>query len=270
MKAEDLVSKIKKVAQKLTLDVAQLGVKSERWVVEGDVGLTDAQLLPYAARRIEIAERANKGEPEAKRRGLIAIESGGKILRWKPGTVLTYCVFRPTFNSDAEHAAAVRSMELAAADWEGICGVKFEYVPGLDNKADLKLGDVAFPVVRQNGGGNTIAMAFFPNSPLDERLVFVFDGFYASAPGSFDPNGVLRHELGHALGFRHEHIVPEAPDFFSPEDTDHIHRLTDYDPQSVMHYVGPGVGNPKLEFTASDRSGAKDVYGRPYAHFDDV
>jgi hypothetical protein len=158
-------------------------------------------------------------------------------------------------------------MKLATAAWEGMCGVKFLYKSELDSK-EISLGEVSFPVVRQNGGGTTIAMAFFPNSPIDERLVYVFDGFYNKAPGSFDPTGVLRHELGHALGFRHEHIVPEAPDYFVPEDTNHIHRLTDYDPQSVMHYVGPGVGNPKLEFTTSDRVGAVDVYGRPHSQFD--
>ena len=269
MRAEELVTKIKAKAPVINLDVPALGVKSKRWVVEGDVGLTEDQLLTYATERIEIAERAQKGDPAAKRRGMIAIESGGKILRWKPGTVLTYCVYRPTFNSDQEHDAAVRGMQLAAADWEGLCGVKFEYHPELDKKPGLTWGEVQFPVVRQNGGGNTIAMAFFPNSPLRERLVYVFDGFYAGG-GGFDPTGVLRHELGHALGFRHEHIVPEAPDFFNPEDTDHIHRLTGYDPRSVMHYVGPGVGNPKLEFTDNDRTGARILYGGPYSDFDNV
>ena len=50
-------------------------------------------------------------------------------------------------------------------------------------------------------------------------------------------------------------------------DTEHIHLLTDYDPTSVMHYIGPGVGDPQLRFTDADRAGALEVYGEPDSAF---
>jgi hypothetical protein len=265
MKPEELVKIIKEKAPVINVDCAPLGISQKYWIVEGDVPLSEEQLIVYAVERVELAARL-EARPGEKKRGLISIESGGKILRWAPGMVLDYCVWRPSFSSPNEYERVVQDMALATADWSAICGVRFLYRQEFDTKEDFKLGTVSFPVMRHKGGGNTIAMAFFPNSPVKERIVWTYDGYFAEAP-VFDPVGVLRHELGHALGFRHEHIVPEAPDYFVPETTQHIIRLTDYDPQSVMHYIGPGVGNPKLEFTNLDRTAAIRVYGHPDSDF---
>lgn len=263
---EQLLDKIKAEAPQVTIECEQLGVKTTRFIVEGDVGLTEDDLLTYAAERVDLAKKVI-ADPAEKKKGLMAIESGGKILRWARGKVLDYCVYRPTFNTDAEYGRVVSDMRDATDDWSAICGIEFLYRPEKDNDPNLSFGDVLFPVIRQNGGGNTIAMAFFPNDKVEDRLVVCFDGYYDDSEGGFDPIGVLRHELGHVLGFRHEHIRPEAPDFFNPEDTDHIHLLTDYDSQSVMHYIGAGVGDPELRITDHDRAGAVHVYGLPDTEF---
>jgi hypothetical protein len=79
----------------------------------------------------------------------------------------------------------------------------------------------------------------------------------------FDRVGVLRHELGHVLGFRHEHIRSGAPPICPDEATHHTIDLTQYDPQSVMHYFCGNVGSKQLAITAVDRAGARLVYGPP-------
>jgi hypothetical protein len=256
----ELASKIEAETPKAILQCPQLGIDTHRYVVEGDIGLTDNRVIPYAARRIEIA-KALETDENAERQGLLAIERDGKILRWRRGKRLSYCVWRPTFESDEEHAAVVEGMAAATSDWSGICGVEFQYVPIKDHDPNLTFGDVDFPVLRQLDGGNTIAMAFFPDDPIKERLVWVFDGYFNTSPGSFDPIGVMRHELGHVLGFRHEHIRPEAPDLFNPESAEHTIEISQYDPKSVMHYVAPGVGDPQLRFTDLDKTGARFIYG---------
>ncbi|MFE5409415.1 hypothetical protein [Microbacterium sp. NPDC056569] len=262
----DLVAKIEAQSPRVSVTRGPLGDGAEeRLVVEGDIGLTPAQVLPYAARRIEIA-RALEDDPDAEKQGLLGIERDGKLLRWRRGMTLTYCVWRPSFGSDDEHAAAVKGMRAATSDWSAICGVEFEHVAQHDHAAALS-DDVSFPVVRQAGGGTLIAMAFFPDDPPPQRFVSVFDGFFSSQPNAFDPIGVMRHELGHVLGFRHEHIRPEAPDLFDPESLDHTMAITDYDPTSVMHYVAAGVGDPKLRFTERDKAGARLVYGGPDSEF---
>jgi hypothetical protein len=261
----ELVDTIRDAAPRVQLRCEQLGIDTERLVVEGDIGLSEAGVLTYAARRIEIAE-AVLADPEAEKQGLLGIERDGRILRWSPGKKLTYAVWRPSFDTDAEYQAVVAGMASATSEWQALCGITFEHVLAKDTDQNLSFGDVSFPVLRQQGGGTVIAMAFFPDSPLNERIVWVFDGFFAANP-TFDPIGVMRHELGHSMGFRHEHIRPEAPDFFDPESTEHVVELTDYDPKSVMHYLGPGVGDPKLQFTDQDRAGAQLLYGGPHTAY---
>ncbi|WP_347975580.1 hypothetical protein [Microbacterium sp. ProA8] len=261
----ELVAKIESESPRISVAHAPLGTVTERLVVEGDIGLTADQVLPYAARRIEIAE-AFAEDPDAEKQGLLGIERDGRLLRWARGLRLTYCVWRPSFGSDAEHAAAVEGMHAATSDWSGICGIEFEHLVHRDDAPELP-ADVGFPVVRQPGGGSTIAMAFFPDDPPHQRFVSVFDGFYSTDPNAFDAIGVMRHELGHVLGFRHEHIRPEAPDLFNPESLEHTIAITQYDPTSVMHYVAAGVGDPKLRFTERDKSGARLVYGGPDSEF---
>ena len=262
----ELVDKIKESAPKVVVECEALGIeRTERFIVEGDIGLSEAGVLAYAAQRIELAERLSNA-PGSERQGLLGIERDGRILRWQPGKKLTYCVWRPTFSSDEEHAKVVAGMHEAASNWSSICGIEFEHVSDKDTDPNLAFGDVEFPVIRQAGGGSTIAMAFFPDSPVNERLVWVFDGFFDSI-SAFDPIGVMRHELGHVLGFRHEHIRPEAPDLFDPESTEHTVEITAYDPKSVMHYVAGNVGDPELQFTDLDRSGSRSVYGAPFSEF---
>lgn len=243
----------------------KLGIDEKRYIVEGDVGLTEAGVAAYAVERVELAQRL-AGSSEEERQGLLGIERDGKILRWARGRTLTYCVWRETFNSDEEYQKVVEGMRDATEGWESICGIKFEHDTAFDNESDLSFGDVDFPVLRQDGGGSTIAMAFFPNWELARRIVWVFDGYFSGNSG-FDPVGVMRHELGHVLGFRHEHIRPEAPDLFNPESLDHTVEITEYDPTSVMHYVSGNVGDPELKFTEQDKIGARKVYGGPDKDF---
>jgi hypothetical protein len=76
---------------------------------------------------------------------------------------------------------------------------------------------------------------------------------------------VLRHELGHVLGFRHEHIRDEAP-LGCPEDdigTKQTSNLTPFDRYSVMHYLCGGAGSKELNITDFDRRGARSLYGPP-------
>jgi hypothetical protein len=88
--------------------------------------------------------------------------------------------------------------------------------------------------------------------------------------------GTFAHELGHILGFRHEHIRPEAlqPPFsydcfdepvsegYDPWRT--IPGATQYDPESVLHY-GTGRCGPLRDFalTDTDRAAAHLVYESP-------
>ena len=70
--------------------------------------------------------------------------------------------------------------------------------------------------------------------------------------------GVLRHELGHTLGFRHEHTRPESGTCF---EDNNWRALTAYDSSSVMHYPQcNGTQNGDLVLTNLDKTGAHALY----------
>jgi len=181
---------------------------------------------------------------------------------------LSYCVLRSTFTigGRAGYDLAVENMGKATQAWEAACGVSFLHRPELDDSAGTRPDGVLFTVREIDAAGKFIAAAFFPTDPAYRRRVLIDPSYYAPGLG-FDRVGVLRHELGHVLGFRHEQIRSEAPPGCPGEDTYGTITLSDYDPRSVMHYFCGGVGDPDLKITPTDQSSAQKVYGPPLGGF---
>ncbi|MCU0896356.1 MAG: hypothetical protein MUC55_02530 [Burkholderiales bacterium] len=242
------------------------------WRVEGDTLLDEDQLRRYAQQMEALhAERAAleaAGRPLVATAELVGISDGGRIVRWAPDVELSYAVLRKTFalGGDAGYQLAVDAMRRATSDWERTCGVRFAHEGELDDSDSLNPAGPLFVVREFDAGGHFIAAAFFPNDPVNRRRVLIDPSFYEETLG-FDRTGVLRHELGHVLGFRHEHIRSGKPPGCPDEDTYGTINLGDYDPRSVMHYFCGGVGSTTLEITELDRSGAQRVYGLPLDGF---
>ena len=102
-----------------------------------------------------------------------------------------------------------------------------------------------------------IARAFFPSSPKSSRNVLVNASSLVSS-GSWEPGDILGHELGHTLGFRHEHTRPEAGTCF---EDNNWRPLTPYDSVSIMHYPQCNGGSSDLEFSSNDATGVRSLYG---------
>jgi hypothetical protein len=126
---------------------------------------------------------------------------------------------------------------------------------------------VVFPVRFINANGAFIASSFFPTDIQSRWRMLIDPSYFAT---TFDHVGVLRHELGHVLGFRHEHTRPDAPPVCPDEPLGDTINLGAYDPRSVMHYFCGGVGSRSLEITEVDRAGSQLVYGPPLADFEVV
>lgn len=277
MSRSDLFEELKNKLRKVTIDEGD-GTSQEYYLAEGDLLLDEDELIFYAARR-EQEERARAAAMEAASGGqgvsnltevprfLVGITEDGKIVRWKDGTTLTYCVLKNTFATGVNNYESVReAMKKATEAWENTCGVKFEHRADLDTSNSIRPQGVLFTVREFDSGGQFIAAAFFPNDPTNRRRVLIDPSFYS--PGSrFDKVGVLRHELGHALGFRHEHIRSGAPAVCPDEPLGNTVDLTQYDPQSVMHYFCGGVGTPELAISEFDKIGSQKVYGLPLSAY---
>jgi len=245
------------------------------WVAEGDL-LLDADQLDIYIDQLNRKEQLRRmtGDADAlgevalapARRELIGIVSGGRLVRWQDGLVLTYCVLKNTFASQKEYLLARRSVEQATQAWMDACGIEFRHVTEKDASPTTRVDDVVFTVRKIDAFGRFIASAFFPTDPPDRRRVLIDPSFFAKGL-SFDRVGVLRHELGHVLGFRHEHISADAPAACPDEDLTDVKPLTGYDPRSVMHYFCGGVGSRELALTTVDLAGAQRVYGLPLSSF---
>lgn len=167
------------------------------WRLEGDLLFDEDELLEYAQRR---QAQHTAGDDDFSLVGIVT--AAGKIVRWAPGVKLTWTALRKTFVLGGEdgYELAVRSMRAAAAEWEETCGVEFAYSPLLDGSDSLAPEGALLTVREYDAGGKFIAAAFFPNAPAQRRRVLIDPSFYQlNLP--YDRVGVLRHELGHVLGF---------------------------------------------------------------------
>jgi MYXO-CTERM domain-containing protein len=168
---------------------------------------------------------------------------------------LSYCV-SDTFG--AMKQAVVTAMAQAADNgWAKFANVRFVYVPAQDATCTAFNPNVLFDVRPIDSNDQYLARAFFPDDTRGNRNVLIDADSYNTI---WPLANILAHELGHALGFRHEHVrAPGAP---CPEGEDY-RAITAYDAASVMHYPQCGGTSQTLAFTTLDQEGSALVYGNP-------
>ena len=225
-----------------------------KYIVDGDIAIADPERLR------EFFEKRIKQEPtEPTSEALIVHKVGGREAVWDSTTrkQLTYCV-SSTFGD--RHRQVIQEMEAASGAWEEVADVQFTHVPAEDDNCTPDNSNVVFDIRPVNVDGQYLARAFFPNEERAERNVLIdASSFQLDPDGVLQLVGILRHELGHTLGWRHEHTRPESGTCF---EDNNWRPLTDYDRFSVMHYPQcNGGGDWSLKLTHMDKNGAACVYG---------
>lgn len=215
------------------------------YIVNGDEAYESLSLIPLPA-------EANFKSTDL----IINTIENGLFDKWskKDSSNLTYCISND-FGADKDKV--INAMEEATGDWMGVANVKYTYMPQHDSRCNEKNTSVMFDV-RPVFGQPYLARAFFPNSKRPGRNILIDSSSMKYDDTAF--SGFLRHELGHTLGFRHEHISKDSKGL-CPEDSK-FDPLTSYDPYSVMHYPQCGGKNVLTNMTLSklDEAGAAKVY----------
>lgn len=187
--------------------------------------------------------------------GLVVNTVQGADDKWSASQALnlTYCV---STKFGSRHGDVVNAMAGGAGLWEGATSkINFTYVAAEDASCNTRNNRVLFSV-EPVSTTQYIARAFFPSTPKRSRNVLIDDSIWTA--GSWSPSNILGHELGHALGFRHEHTRPESGTCF---EDNNWRPLTPYDSASIMHYPQCNGTSDDLSFTTHDAEGIRALYG---------
>lgn len=216
------------------------------YVVNGDEVLeTDRELMDFYVKNIQSD-------------ALIVNQVNGADKIWDSSQKLnlTYCISK-AFNGN--YAKVQQAMADATGAWMAVTNVKYVYMSDQDGSCTASNSNVLFDV-RPVSGQDYLARAFFPGQARSTRNVLIDSSSFGNI-GVYTLAGILRHELGHTLGFRHEQTRPEAGTCF--EDNNY-RPLTPYDSNSVMHYPQcNGTNQGDLVLTQKDKDGAASLYGAP-------
>lgn len=180
---------------------------------------------------------------------------------------IRYCVSNDFAPNKATWVARVAD---AARAWEKVASIRFVYLSAFDSACTAAQAGVDFAVIRTDGSSGYFACSKLRWPELDVcptsqsfgvlEIDTMMDVTFGGDVPNMTATGVLRHELGHMLGLRHEHpwramidgSCGETPDIAAQDLTGL--QLTDvaYDRFSVMHYPFLFFANGVIKFCNGD------------------
>ena len=241
-----------------------------KYIVNGDLAIADRKLLQEFFEKLqqEDDETAHGKLTVAALAAARGVQGGVDIWSSARRKQLSYCV---SDDFGERKPAVLADMQAATQAWEEAADVDFIHVAAQDAACDANNARVEFDVRPVDVDGAYFARAFFPSEARGTRNVLIDNSSFQIDTAAFENLtllGVLRHELGHTLGLRHEHTRPEAGTCI--EDANFT-PITRYDKFSVMHYpYCNGGGDWILALTALDKAGSACLYGKGTANTENL
>lgn len=247
------------------------------YLVEDDIGVTDrADLLPYYQRQ----------EQSSALTILQTISGSTRFDQpWPVGTrmALKYCIATAGARKfqAAEYATLKAAFDEATAAWEnatrlngGPATIDFQHVVAADANCTPTNGTVVFAVQLADDMAPYRARSFNPTASASQRILYVHPRIFTAPPTSGEGSaltvaGTFKHELGHVLGFVHEHLRAPPGGVSCTDDPFANRAVSQYDVGSVMAYKNLKQGTnggctttgvkPDV-LTSYDVAGARCIY----------
>lgn len=239
-----------------------------KYIVSGDLAIADRKHLQEFFEKLQQADDDTAHGKLTVAALAAAASTAGGVDIWtsEKKKQLRYCV------SDGfgdRKPSVVADMQAATQAWETAANVDFLHASAQDADCTADNANVIFDVRPVDVDGQYLARAFFPADGRADRNVLIDNSSFELDPDdTLQLVGILRHELGHALGLRHEHTRPEAGTCFEDDD---FRPITAYDRFSVMHYPQcNGGGDWSLVLTALDKAGSACLYGKGSNNTEDL
>lgn len=178
---------------------ASLPMDGAYYVVEGDLLLTDDEIAGYLSLTSRLKEFGFLQEG-----GLMVNINDGEDDYYKTpeSRRLTYSVDRQSFGAQ-QYEQVTADLAQAAKEWQESCpgcGVTFTQTEARDARPSHEGAN--FVVRAHDAKGVYLVSAFFPHEPPERRYLNI-DPRYFNLASKAERVAVLRHQLGHILGYRH-------------------------------------------------------------------
>jgi hypothetical protein len=218
------------------------------YLVEGDILMTPEHLHRYYAELYP-----SDGALIVQWDQMLGDNRWDDVTKWD----LSYCVS----TAFANYQWVVDNMAVATASWNSAANIRIHHVPAEDAGCELTGGNAPNVIFRVRPNisscGNPGASCSFggPWDRPDGELGNVY--FTTSGPLTLK---IMRHELGHVLGFHHEHI--RTPETNCSGESWTYRVLTEFDTASIMYYGSCPNYNGSSDLSTLDRLGVGLLYGK--------
>ncbi|MEK6320117.1 MAG: S8 family serine peptidase [Acidobacteriota bacterium] len=228
------------------------------FVLEGDLLLTEQEVFEYVAER---QESPGLGKREA---GLSLNLIDGRKDIYEGAQRLNYAVDKASYPTEKHYQRVVDNMAQAAKSWQEACPeCRVQFSHAIDQDASPSNGS-DFTVRYHDAKEAYVAAAFFPHAGKKGRYLNIDPSYFTR---QIDGEGILRHALGHILGYRHSEANRLKGCYYEGQTW---LPLSAPETPSVMQYYCSGESKLAFNISRADAEAHRRVYAMDGATTDGV